>query len=94
MSCVTQSQSSAKHQLSNDTSFNAFVRLNIDIFSRFECIKGIEFCRGFLIDGDLAINWRKPIVAESISVCDCLASSNSRTYVMLRARCPLCPRVF
>jgi hypothetical protein len=58
---------------------NAFASLNIDLFSRFDCTRNVNLCRGFLIDGDCAIKWREFSSSQSISVCgwNCLVSSNT-----------------
>ncbi|KAF8486766.1 hypothetical protein F5888DRAFT_1822651, partial [Russula emetica] len=45
------------------------VSLSIDLFSRFECTRNVNYCRGFLIDGDHAIKWRELSSSQSITVC-------------------------
>ncbi|KAF8491034.1 hypothetical protein F5888DRAFT_1738123, partial [Russula emetica] len=37
------------------------------MFTRFECTKNVNDCRGFLIDGDHAIKWREFSGSQSIS---------------------------
>jgi len=76
MSCATQSQSNAPHWTSEGPSFIAFVNLSIDMFSRFECTRNVKLCRGFVIDGDNAIEWRKMTSTREISVggLNCLVS--------------------
>ena len=76
MSYATQSQSGGLDQTSNGFSLNAFANINIDPFSRFDCTRDVNYCRGFLIDGDHAGKWREFSSSRSISVCgwNCLVS--------------------
>jgi hypothetical protein len=36
-----------------------FASLDGDVFSRFDCTRNVEYCRGFLTDGNHAIRWRE-----------------------------------
>jgi hypothetical protein len=67
MSCATQSQSHALHWTGASSLFAHF-SLNIDLFCRIACTRNVNLCRGFLIDGDHAIEWRNFPKAQVISV--------------------------
>ena len=45
------------------------IYLIINMFSRFDCTKDVDNCRGFLIDGELAVKWRELSGFERVSVC-------------------------
>jgi len=65
----------------------------VDVLSRFECTKNVDLCRGFLIDGDHAVEWRTITQSRMYerTVCQKLAYISPTNHaIFFRALSPSC----